>query len=78
MWQAKEEMLGRASIQLYNRENKLLPVAKIKEVKVNLKPGKKLASYWQLNPSILTAGVYHVDILFNGEPASRAYFQILN
>jgi S1-C subfamily serine protease len=79
MWNSKEEIQGRANLQVYSRENKLLLIpGKIKEVKVNLKPGRSISTYWQLDLSSLAVGIYRVDILFNGEPASRNIFQIVN
>jgi hypothetical protein len=79
MWDSKEEMQGLANFQIFNRENKLLPPpGKIKEAKINLKPGKRTPTYWQLDLSRMEAGIYRVDILLNNEAVHRTFFQILN
>ena len=79
MWEPKTEIKGQAGFQIYTRDNKPLVLAqKIKDAKISLKPGKRVASCWQIDISDVPVGIYRLDVLLNGEPASRAFFRITN
>jgi hypothetical protein len=79
VWDSEEEIKGHASFQIYGRDNKMIVVAqKNKDAKVNLKPGRQVRTFWQIDISDIPAGIYRVDVLLNGEPASRAFFRIVN
>ena len=79
IWDPKGEIKGQASFQIYSHDNKPIVLAqKIKDAKVNLKPGKRVPTWWQIDISDVPAGIYRVDVLLNGEPASRAFFRVVN
>jgi hypothetical protein len=79
MWDPKAEIKGQVSFQIYNRDNKPLVLPqKIKDAKVGLKPGKRVPTCWQIDISDMPVGIYRVDVLLNDEPASRAFFRIVN
>jgi S1-C subfamily serine protease len=78
-WDPKAEIKGLVSFQIYSRDNKPLVLSqKIKDAKVGLKPGKRVATCWQIDISDVPVGIYRVDVLLNDEPASRAFFRIVN
>jgi hypothetical protein len=77
VWDSKEEVKGRANLQVYSPDNKMLMFSgKVKDAKVNLKPGKRMSTYWQIDVSDLAPGVYRADVLFNDEPACRTFFRV--
>ena len=79
MWDPKVEIKGQARFQIYSRDNKPLVLAqKIKDAKIGIKPGKRVPSCWQIDISDVPVGIYRVDVLLNGDPASRAFFRIVN
>jgi hypothetical protein len=79
MWDPKVEIKGQASFQIFSRDNKPLVLSqKIKDAKLGLKPGKRVPTCWQIDISDVPVGIYRVDVLLNDEPASRAFFRIVN
>jgi S1-C subfamily serine protease len=77
VWDSKEEIKGRTNLQVYSGDNKLLIFSgKVKDTKVNLKPGRRISTYWQVDISNMAPGVYRVDVLLNEEPACRTFFRI--
>jgi hypothetical protein len=79
LWLSASEIKGKATLQFFTPDNKPVDViGPIKELKANLKPGKRTPTYWQVDVTRIPPGDYRVDILFNGEPAGRARFRITN
>jgi S1-C subfamily serine protease len=77
VWDSNEEIKGRTNIQVYSGNNKLLIFSgKAKDTKVNLKPGRRISTCWQIDASTMAPGVYRVDVLLNEEPACRTFFRI--
>jgi len=78
MWQSNGNIKGRAKIQLYDRNNRLFQYPrKIKDKKVDLKPGKTITSDWKLDVREMPVGIYRLDILLNDETAARSFIRIV-
>ena len=79
LWDPTEKAKGNASVSIYSIDNKLLiRPDQIRPVKINLRPGQQLTTYWDCAISVLSNGIYRVDVSFNDMPVWRTFFRIID
>jgi hypothetical protein len=77
LWDPIEKAKGNASVSIYSLDNKLLTRPdQRRPVKINLRPGQQLPTYWDCAISGLSNGIYRVDVSFNDMPVWRSFFRI--
>ena len=79
VWDPKEKMKGFVNSAIYDLDSRLISRPNTKNgLKVNLKPGKRVNTWWQVDVSPLPAGVYRIDMLFDDAIAWRFFFRIVD
>ena len=79
LWDPKQKAKGIATVSIYDLDNKLLtPSGKTNDVKVNLRPGQQLSTYWQMGVSGLPVGVYRIEVRLNDLTVWRSFFRIVD
>lgn len=73
-WDPKEKRKGRASVRLYNLDNKLLFESKF--LKVTLHPGEVFFSMWEMTLGENTSpGIYRLDVVLDSDTVWRTFLK---
>lgn len=79
IWDPKEKLRGLVTFAVYDLDNRLVSQTNRKNgLKMNLKPGKRFNTWWQVDVSPLPVGVYRIDVLLDDAIAWRCFFRIVD
>jgi Trypsin-like peptidase domain len=76
VWDPKEKRKAQSVLRIYDVENKLL--SETKPIKLDLRAGVKLESYWDISITNLAAGIYRLDVFLDDGPAWRGFIRIVD
>lgn len=75
-WLPKEKRKGTPSLRLYDLDNHLLSELQNKK-KITVNPNRLSYSAWDLNFATLPAGIYRLDVSFDGDIVWRTFFRMV-
>lgn len=77
LWEAKEKVKGTLTMRIYDLDNRQLnQPAPVKPMRLNLRPGNRTVTTWQLDVGRVPPAIYRVDVWLNDTPVWRTFFRV--
>jgi S1-C subfamily serine protease len=78
LWEGHEKTKGLVTMRLFDIDNRLLNKASLeKPIKFGLGKGEQKSTTWDVPISLLSPGIYRVDVWLDDSPAWRRFFRVL-
>lgn len=75
-WAPIKKLKGMQQLRVYDANNQ--PVAQTAPAKIDLQPRVTLYSAWKVALSSVPPGIYRIDVIVDGEPQWREFFQMVD